>query len=446
MNVGLLKNKNFSLLIFGKLASLIGTQMQNFALSLYVLKTTGSAAKFASVLAVTIVPQLLLGPIAGVLADWFDRKKIMIYLNIFSGLAVGACALMFQINGGLSMPYIYALVITLSIISLLYVPAITTVIPTVIKKEELPDANGVNAFIMNLGSLTAPALAGVLFGLYSMFVILIVNSASFFIAAVSQIFIKMPKLNKKPEKINFTTFSTDFLEGVKFIKNKRLILNIIILGMIINFAYSPVLSLGLTYISKQIIKITDYQYGILESVIVISTMIAPFVCSSIAKKLHTGKIIFYDILFTSIFMALMALVSSAIYIGLFSSNFVPYVSFMVVGFGIGLIITVGNIALNTMFQQEIPLKVMGRVFAVMGAVCTAAIPLGQLLFGFLFDNLEAWVCVASSALILFVTIMIFKKTLFTMGEEKIEENIQASELNINLPEMANAVEIENSDF
>ena len=119
---------------------------------------------------------------------------------------------------------------------------------------------------------------------------------------------------------------------------------------------------------------------------------------------------------------------------------------MVVGFGIGLIVTVGNIALNTMFQQEIPLKVMGRVFAVMGAVCTAAIPLGQLLFGFLFDNLEAWICVTSSALILFITIVIFKKTLFTMGEEKIEENIQASELNINLPEMANAVEIENSDF
>ena len=245
MNVGLLKNKNFSLLIFGKLASLIGTQMQNFSLSLYVLKTTGSAAKFASVLAVTIVPQLLLGPIAGVLADWFDRKKIMIYLNVFSGLAVGVCALMFKINGGLSMPYIYALVITLSIISLLYVPAITTVIPTVIKKEELPDANGVNAFIMNLGSLTAPALAGVLFGLYSMFIILIVNSASFFIAAVSQIFIKMPKLNKKPEKINFTTFSTDFMEGVKFIKNKRLILNIIILGMIINFALCHTLALWL---------------------------------------------------------------------------------------------------------------------------------------------------------------------------------------------------------
>ena len=442
MNIRLLKNKNFSLLIFAKLASLIGTQMQSFALSLYVLKTTGSAARFASVLAITIVPQLFLGPIAGVLADWLDRKKIMIYLDILSGAAVGLCALLFKINGGLPLLYIYALVIILALISLLYVPAISTVIPTVINKEELADANGVNSFIMNLGNLAAPSLAGMLFGFYSMFIILIVNSASFFIAAISEVFIKMPKLNKKPEKINFATFSKDFMEGVRFIKNKRLIINIIMLALIINFAFTPILSLGLTYIAKQIIGITDYQYGVLESIIVISTIIAPFVCSSVVKKMKTGKIIFYDILLNSIFIGLMAAVSSSLYIGLFNSNFVPYVSLIFVGFGIGLIVTVGNIVLNTMFQQEIPLEVMGRVFAVMGAVCTAAIPLGQMLFGFLFDTLEAWICVTLSAVILFITIMIFKKTLFTMGEEKIE----ASELNINLPEMANAVEIENSDF
>ncbi|HBA05094.1 MAG TPA: MFS transporter, partial [Clostridium sp.] len=61
MNFKLLKQKNFLLLMLGKLVSLVGSEMQGFALSLYVLKITGSAAKFASVLAITLVPKIIIG-------------------------------------------------------------------------------------------------------------------------------------------------------------------------------------------------------------------------------------------------------------------------------------------------------------------------------------------------------------------------------------------------
>jgi MFS family permease len=56
--------------------------MQEFALSLYVLKISNSATLFSSVLIVAIIPQLFFSPIAGVITDWFDRKKIIIYLDI----------------------------------------------------------------------------------------------------------------------------------------------------------------------------------------------------------------------------------------------------------------------------------------------------------------------------------------------------------------------------
>ena len=69
------KTKDFSLLIFGKFVSLLGSNILQFALSLYVLAITGSAAIFASILSVSILPRLLLSPIAGVFGDWFDRKK-----------------------------------------------------------------------------------------------------------------------------------------------------------------------------------------------------------------------------------------------------------------------------------------------------------------------------------------------------------------------------------
>lgn len=74
MQYGILKDKNFLLLMFGKITSLVGSSMQNFALSLFVLATTGSATKFASILAVSIIPQLIIGPFAGVFVDWFYRS------------------------------------------------------------------------------------------------------------------------------------------------------------------------------------------------------------------------------------------------------------------------------------------------------------------------------------------------------------------------------------
>ena len=82
MNFSVLNKKDLSLLMISKFISLIATQMQELALSLYVLKTTGSATLFASVLAVAIIPQLILGPLAGVFADWYDRKKMIVYLDV----------------------------------------------------------------------------------------------------------------------------------------------------------------------------------------------------------------------------------------------------------------------------------------------------------------------------------------------------------------------------
>jgi len=167
MNLELLKKKNFLLLMLGKIVSLIGSEMQGFALSLYVLKITGSATIFASVLSITIIPKLILGPIAGVLVDWFDRKKIIVYFDMLSGLTIGIYAILFMVNGVLSIGSIYVLSILLSLLSLIFQPAIRTIIPSIVKKEELVDANGINSIIMNIGSLMAPALAGILFGTYS---------------------------------------------------------------------------------------------------------------------------------------------------------------------------------------------------------------------------------------------------------------------------------------
>ncbi|WP_291584114.1 MFS transporter [Clostridium sp. UBA6640] len=411
MNFKLLKQKDFLLLMLGKLVSLIGSEMQGFALSLYVLKITGSATKFASVLSITLIPKLILGPIAGVIIDWIDRKKVIVYLDMLSGIIIGIYAVLYIVNGELSLGSIYVLAVLLSFISLLFQPAINTVLPSIVEKEELAGANGINSLVMSIGNLIAPAVAGFIFGIYGMSVVLIVNSISFILSSISEMFINIPKVNNKPEKININTFVYDFSQGIKFIKDKKIIANIIVLACIVNFAVPPISSIGLAFISKQILKITDYQYGMLQCFFVASMMVATFVINKVTKKITIGKIIFLDIFITSILIAVMAIIPSTFYLNLFSSNLIPYISLIIIIFMIGLIISIGNIALGTMFQQEVPLEIMGRVGTVMSSISMAAMPLGQMLFGFLFDEIEAWMCIAIASSIFLIVSLIFKKSL-----------------------------------
>jgi len=411
MKISLLKQRDFLLLMLGKLVSLIGSQMQSFALSLYVFKITGSATKFASIFAVMLIPEIILGPIAGVLADWFDRKKIIVFFDLFRGAIIGVYAILFLMNGKLSMLSIYILVIILSIASLIFQPAVSTVIPSIIKKEDLVDANGINTLIMNVGVFISPGIAGFLFGIYGIGIILVLNSVSFIVSAVSEIFIRIPKTNKKPDKISFKSFRIDFAEGFKFIINKKIILTIIMLGFVVNFAFNPLFSVGIIYISKSVLKVSDFLYGTLQSILVISMFIAPFLCSYISKKIKLGKLLFFDIFFVSFLIAIMSIIPSSKFLGLFSGNIIPFVSLIVITFTICVIIGVGNISIGTMIQSEVPIHMMGRVSTVMNTGLLAASPIGQMVFGVLYDKIDTWICVFIVFVILFVAIMLFRNTL-----------------------------------
>ncbi len=73
-----MKNKNFIIIAIGQIISLFGNAIQRFSMSLYLLEFTGSAAAFANILAISTIPYILFAPIAGMLSDKVNRKKIMV--------------------------------------------------------------------------------------------------------------------------------------------------------------------------------------------------------------------------------------------------------------------------------------------------------------------------------------------------------------------------------
>lgn len=418
MNMKLIKQKDFGLLILGKLVSLLGSNMQQFALSLYVLQLTGSAAIFASMLSISIIPRLLLSPIAGVFGDWFDRKKTIVLLDFLNSLIIAFYAVLFIIRGALTLPMIYVFVIVLEIVEIFFHSAMAAVIPSMVKKEELMEANSFNSLVMNIGQLIAPILGAALYGAFGLKIVLIVNSICFMLSALSEMFINIPKKHKKPEKIDVKSFVASLKEGIDIIKKNRLIYTMISLGTLINFSVAPLFSVGLIFIIKEVLKATDFQFGLFQSVLSLSMIVAPILCGGIMRRIKVGKLCYLSFLAIGLVILFMVAIPSKILMNSLNSNLLPYILLMAAAFIIGVLVTVANISLGTIFEQVTPVELMGRTSTIFNLAVTVFIPVGQMLFGFLYDIISPSYVVALSGIILILSVLKYKNNLIKADEEE----------------------------
>lgn len=421
MKYTLLKNKDFSLLMLGKLISLLGSNMIQFAFSLYVLTMTGSALIFASMLSISILPRLLLSPIAGVFGDWFDRKKTIVLLDFMNGAFIAAYAAIFLIQGKIDLILIYVFVIVLEAIEIFFGAAMSAVVPSMVKKEELLAANSLQSLVLNFGQLFAPMIAALVYGFAGMLVVLMVTAICFVLSALSEIFIHIPKTHVK-KTYNFSTFKTDLVEGLKMIKSSQFILTIIGLVAIINFTISPLFSVGLTFIIKEILRVSDFQFGLYQTMFAVASLAAPLLLSLGKKRKNIGALLYYSFLLLSATVILLAIIPSDFLLGLFSSNLGPFIILLGFIFVVGILVTTVNITLSTIFSQIVPLSAMGRTSAVLTLASTILIPLGQIAFGFLFDYLSPSYVIIICGSILIITVLFYRTRLLNITKLIQKEN------------------------
>lgn len=427
MNTKLIKQRDFFLLIMGKLVSLLGSNMQQFALSLYVLSLTGSATIFASILSVSILPRLLLSPIAGVFGDWFDRKRTIVLLDLLNFIIIGIYAVIFIISGRLTLPMIYILVILLEITEIFFGSAMSAVIPSMVEKEDLLDANSINSLVMNIGQLLAPVLGAIIYGSFGLKLVMIINSLSFLLSAISETLINIPKKHKKPKKISVKVFKMDLMEGINIIKGNKFISTMIYLGTLINFIIAPIFSVGLVFIIKEVLKATDFQFGIFQMALSASMIAAPFFASGYIRKVKVGKLCYLSFVSIALSILVMAVIPSKAILGNFKSNLIPYILLSIISFMVGVFATIANIALGTIFDQVTPIELLGRTSTVFNLAVTVFIPIGQMLFGYLYDIISPSYVIAISGLILIVAVRRYKIALMELDEQ--EDGIRGDAIN-----------------
>ncbi|MFP4461664.1 MAG: MFS transporter, partial [Thermotogota bacterium] len=183
-----INKKNFYLYALGRLVSIIGSGIQMIAIPLFILDLTGSGTIMGTFVLVSNLPRLIFGPFAGVLGDRFDRKKIMVMMDFARGAIILLLAVMtrmdaLQISGLLIAQFI------ISTMDITFDPATQAMLGDIVHNNDLNKANSIIQGINSFSFIVGPAMGGILYGLFGIEVVFLINGISFVLSALSEMFI-----------------------------------------------------------------------------------------------------------------------------------------------------------------------------------------------------------------------------------------------------------------
>lgn len=177
----LLRQRNFGYIWLGGLISLIGDWMLLTALPVYVYQSTGSTLATGAMLAVRVTPRIVLGSVAGVFVDRWDRRRTLIVANLLLGL--GLLPLL-VVTSSERLWLVYVVAFVQSAMAQVVVPALGALLPNLVEERQLLRANALSALANDVARLVGPALGGVVVASTGLAGVAMLDSASFVVAAV----------------------------------------------------------------------------------------------------------------------------------------------------------------------------------------------------------------------------------------------------------------------
>ena len=285
-------HRNFSLLIAGQASSLLGNGILDFAMSMYVLEKTGSAAVYAGFLTASMIPSILFSPLGGILADRGNKRNIMAGLDFLAGLGVLLAAMLMREENSLAM--ICGLLLFESVLGAFETPAVQSCIPFMQKGENLIRANAVVIQINALSAFFSPILGSLVYTAFGLKPVLYAGVVCFFFTACFECFIEIPgpKYEKQGRENPLLLVKEDFLDSLRLIARERpAILKMLLVISVVTCLLQGVSAVGFPYIIRNVLGLSSIYYGFSESAVGLAAIAGGILAGLAASKIH-GKNIY----------------------------------------------------------------------------------------------------------------------------------------------------------
>lgn len=396
--------RDFTMVVIGQIISLFGNAILRFALPLFLLRETDSSSLFGAVTACSFIPMIVFSLLGGVIADRKNKRNIMVTLDFTTAAIIS----LFYLALG-KVPLVPLMIIVLMFlygISGAYQPAVQASIPLLTDKETLMKGNAVINMVSTLSGLLGPIIGGVLFGSFGILPILFIGIGCFVFSAVMEIFIHIPYEKSTDDKSVFKAAGSDLRECFAFVKNEKPIyLSVLGILALFNLILSAAVVVGIPVTVVQTLKMSDTALGITEAAMGLGGLAGGIITGAAAQKMRPK-----DGYITLVICSLMALL-----MGIALLNAVPpivgYIIITAASFGTMCASTMFTVTQFTAVQQQTPPLLLGKIMAVIIAVSSCSQPLGQAIYGVLFDVLSEmpYAVMIGAAVLSFVVALCSKK-------------------------------------
>ena len=395
--------KNTAIFMSSQAISLIGSSLVQFAITSYITVATKSGLYATLSIICAILPMFVVSPFAGVWADRYDRKKLIILAD--SGIAI--CTLLIAIAfllGYQSIGLLFVALIIRGFGSAIQSPCVSALLPDIVPEEHLARINGINGTLQTLFSMASPVLGALFLSIMPLGQIFFID---IFTAAIAVVVLlvsfKLPEKEESKEPVT-TDFFSDLKQGVKYIARTRFLIEFFGFSIIFYIMMAPA-----TFLTQvQVVRNYGDDYWHL-SVIEVAFSVG-MLMGGIGITLWRG---FKNRVHT---MLLSIIIMSVCTFALGIRMPFPFYVFWMGAFGLSLPLL--NTPTITMLQEKVETQYRGRVFSVLTMFNTSMMPLGMVIFGPLADKVKIEILLTVSGIIILLVALCMTqaKALFKAGK------------------------------
>ncbi len=277
------RNRNFTLMWIGQLISTIGTSLTSLAASIYVYRQTGSALSVGLMLMATAAPTILVGLIAGVFVDHFDRKRIMIAADLLRAVLVFLIPILLPHD----IAWLYAIVVLSSAIGQFFDPAHESVLPEVASDAELAAANSLMAISSFGATAVGFAASGLIASQLSIEWAFYLDALSFVLSALCILLIRIAPM-KAEGKTNVSAVARNLRAGARFLVNTPSLRSLLLVSIpvFVSFGLSNTLLLPF---ARRALGATEFEYGLQEGLTSVGFVAGSLLMARVADRLREGQ-------------------------------------------------------------------------------------------------------------------------------------------------------------
>jgi len=363
------KNKKwksqFIVVALGQAISMLGSQGVQFALIWWLAEKTSSPLMLGISGIVAYLPMSLFSPIAGIAADRYNRK----FISIFSDMTMGMIALIYAVLlFFLDLPVwtVFVMLCVRGIGSTFQQPAIQSIIPQLVPKDQLVKTNGWMQLLNSGSFLLGPVIGASLYAIFPMSVVLMSDVVGAILASVALAVVNIPKLEKtENEKQRFVT---EIKEGLQVFREDKKLFYIVIAEALCMFFYAP-LSSFYPLMTSDYFDLSAMYGSAVELSFAIGMIVSSLLFSSVLKVERKIRVSFIGLLGMGIASVICGVIPP-VYIGWFF--------FAASCMCLGVAENVHTIPLTAYIQETVAPKKMGRAFSVLTLISSVPMPVGLL--------------------------------------------------------------------